>query len=65
MKAAIVEVDHSIGRLGKIPSGGDPCDRCLWQLHFGRKGAKVGKIDTPPKINMEHNHGGLEDDVPF
>ena len=20
---------------------------------------------TPPKINMEHNHGGLEDDFPF
>ena len=20
---------------------------------------------TPPKINMEHNNGGLEDDFPF
>ena len=23
------------------------------------------KDDTPRKINMEHNHGGLEDHVPF
>ena len=22
-------------------------------------------IYTPPKINMEHNNGGLEDDFPF
>ena len=29
----------------------------------GRKTA-VG-MDTPLKINMEHNHGGLEDDLPY
>ena len=23
------------------------------------------KYDTPLKINMEHNHGGLEDHFPF
>ena len=23
------------------------------------------RIYTPPKINMEHNNGGLEDDFPF
>ena len=22
-------------------------------------------MSTPRKINMEHNHGGLEDDLPF
>ena len=22
-------------------------------------------LGTPPKINMEHNNGGLEDDFPF
>ena len=27
---------------------------------------KLPMIDgTPLKINMEHNHGGLEDDFPF
>ncbi len=30
-------------------------------------GTYVVKIQnlTPPKINMEHNHGGLEDHFPF
>ncbi len=23
------------------------------------------KVSTPPKINMEHNNGGLEGDFPF
>ena len=23
------------------------------------------ETNTPWKINMEHNHGGLEDDIPF
>ena len=26
---------------------------------------KKGTVDTPLKINMEHNHGGLEDHFPF
>ncbi len=26
---------------------------------------KVSDKSTPPKINMEHNNGGLEDDFPF
>jgi len=29
------------------------------------KVAAVEKVDTPLKINMEHNHGGLEDRFPF
>ena len=36
----------------------------LW--NFGKSWEyKVEIIYTPPKINMEHNNGGLEDDFPF
>ena len=45
-----------------------------WRIHFLEGGTfhsrkkhefKKNKINTPPKINMEHNNGGLEDDFPF
>ena len=33
-------------------------------LNFQKKHV-VGILTTPRKINMEHNHGGLEDHFPF
>lgn len=33
------------------------------KLSTSLKGPKIE--NTPPKNNMEHNHGGLEDNVPF
>ena len=30
-----------------------------------KKECRPGARDTPWKINMEHNNGGLEDDFPF
>ena len=36
----------------------------LWKHRFAGFSV-VWSSDTPLKINMEHNHGGLEDHVPF
>jgi len=33
--------------------------------HVGKYTVWPPWIRTPWKINMEHNHGGLEDDIPF
>ena len=39
---------------------------CLLDCYACEKtGVKTCKTIMPPKINMEHNNGGLEDDFPF
>ncbi len=35
-----------------------------WVYHEVASKRHASKL-TPPKINMEHNNGGLEDDFPF
>ena len=39
----------------------------IWLLPFPKSQSKnhPEKKKTPQKINMEHNHGGLEDHFPF
>ena len=41
------------------------CQTCLKEISSQKLWGRQMKQNTPLKINMEHNRGGLEDHVPF
>ena len=47
----------------KVPG---PCCFVVFHPHLSKRIEGMRRVvDTPLKINMEHNHGGLEDHFPF
>ncbi len=42
-----------------------PWNTTIWENVFGTFSKHQKSKSTPLKINMEHNHGGLEDHFPF